>query len=205
MVPPFSPSFPPPSLLCVTLLSLDTEWMKTLSGESETQKQPLRNVSKANGDQGGWEKPEQRILGTGGNPAPRFTQGGGNTLPLRIYLTPSNVHTCKHIPPVPPPEGKRRPQTQEVMPPYLPPPAPREQRDGGPTQPWRGVVLCPKPSSIGGFSQRPLLSLWEPFRRAVTGNPHPQLTGPKPALFREGEGSDGTEQRRLGREVEGAR
>lgn len=97
MVPPFSPSFPPPSLLCVTLLSLDTEWMKTLSGESETQKQALRNVSKANGDQGGREKPEQRILGTGGNTAPRFTQGGGNTLPLRIYLTPSNVHMRAHV------------------------------------------------------------------------------------------------------------
>lgn len=48
--------------------------------------------------------------------------------------------------------------------------------------------------SMGGFPQKPLLSLSEPLQGTMTENPHLQFTGPKPALFREGEGRDGTGQ-----------
>ena len=58
--PLHSQSLPPPSLLCMTTLSLYTEWMKTLSGQSRIQNQDLRNVSKADGDQGWRGKPEER-------------------------------------------------------------------------------------------------------------------------------------------------
>lgn len=58
--------------------------------------------------------------------------------------------------------------------------------------------------SMGSFPQRPLLSLSEPLQRTMTENPHPQFTGPKPALFREGEGSDGTGQGGSGERGEGS-
>lgn len=47
------------------------------------------------------------------------------------------------------------------------------------------------PYATGSFSQRPLPSLWEPFKRTRTGNPHPQLAGPKPSLFQEWKGGVG--------------
>lgn len=79
-----------------------------------------------------------------------------------------------------------------------------EQQDEGIHCAPEGCALCMTPYSIGHFSQRPLLSLWEPHQRAMTGNPRPPLTGPKPALLREEEGSGGRGQgRRMGREVQG--
>ena len=75
------------------------------------------------------------------------------------------------------------------------------EMDGTHSAPEGGPVP-PTPPSIGGFSQRPLLNLWKPFQGAMTGNPHPQLTGPKPALFQEGEGRGGEGWVKAGEEDE---
>ena len=91
---PSPKSVPPPSLLCMTLLSLDAEWMKTLSQESGIQQQALRNVSKPDGDQGGRETPEGRILGTGGPLCPDLLREVGAPCPSPYTLFLPCAHTC---------------------------------------------------------------------------------------------------------------
>ena len=141
---PSPKSVPPPSLLCMTLLSLDAEWMKTLSRGSGIQQQALRNVSKPDGDQGGRETPEGRILGTGGPLCPDLLSEVGAPCPSPYTLFLPCVHTHAHSQTLAPSlfPGTKETQTQEVRPHCLPPPAHREQQGGGggPLA-WR-VSLC---------------------------------------------------------------
>ena len=128
---PSPKSVPPPSLLCMTPLSLDAEWMKTLSRESGIQQQALRNVSKPGGNQGGRETPEGTILGTGGplsqtysgrceHPDPPHTPDS-SSVPTRAR---SKMHAPSLL------QRRKETQTQEVRSHCLPPPAHREQQGG---------------------------------------------------------------------------
>lgn len=195
----------------MTVLSLNTEWMKTLSGESWIQKLALRNVSKADGALGGREgEARGENPGHGTQPCSQIHSGRQehpsfpHTLPIPVG---TRMHRQTHTPPSL--LLRRRPYTHEAM--AIFPASSQlmagEQQDEGTHCAHEGCAQYMTPYSIGPFSQRPLpldRSLWKPHQRAMTGNPRPPLTGPKPALFREGEGSGGRGQgRRMGREVQG--
>ena len=125
-------SLPPPSLLCMTLLSLHPDCMKTLSQESGIQQQALRNVSKPGGDQGGRETLEGTILGTGGLLSQTYSGSWEHPDPPHTPYpssVPTRARSQMHAPSLLP--RRKEAQTQEVSPHCLPPPAHREQQGGG--------------------------------------------------------------------------
>lgn len=107
-----SHSLPPPCLLCMTALLLHTEWMRAIGRVQNPKKQDLRNVSKANGDQGGREKSERRTRAREAGCSQIYSGRQEQPSPPHIPYLFQCVHACtlmhtrKHIIPIPPPRTK---------------------------------------------------------------------------------------------------
>lgn len=87
-------SLPPPSLLCMTLLSLDAEWMKTLSRELGIQQQALRNVSLM-GTKEGVRHQREESWAREDHCAHNYSGGWEHAAPPHMPY-PSSVHTQEH-------------------------------------------------------------------------------------------------------------
>ena len=87
-------TLPPPSLLCMTLLSLDAEWMKTLSRELGIQQQALRNVSLM-GTKEGVRHQREESWAREDHCAHNYSGGWEHAAPPHMPY-PSSVHTQEH-------------------------------------------------------------------------------------------------------------
>ena len=108
---PSTKTLPPPSLLCMTLLSLDAEWMKTLS-HPQSQRSNNRPwemwVSLVGTKVGG--RHQRRQSWAREDPCAQTYSGRWEHPPLPIYLIPpvcTHMHTRKHLP-HPFSQGERR-------------------------------------------------------------------------------------------------